>query len=84
MNFIIFYNRPQHTKSDQMPIRDIPSVTQLLKFGRDIASGMRHLAAKKFVHRDLAARNVLLNDSLICKVRQYMCLIVILACNDCS
>ena len=37
-------------------------------FAEDIASGMKHLANKRFVHRDLAARNVLLNDNLICKV----------------
>ena len=42
-----------------------------LKFAREIAAGMDHLAQKSFVHRDLAARNVLLDDSLTCKVRTY-------------
>ena len=45
-----------------------PTPSQLLRFGKDIALGMRHLARKGFVHRDLAARNILLNESLVCKV----------------
>ena len=47
---------------------DPPSPSQLLRFGKDIALGMRHLTKKGFVHRDLAARNILLNESLVCKV----------------
>ncbi len=41
---------------------------QLLKFCKDIATGMRHLAKKEFVHRDLAARNIMLDEKLVCKV----------------
>ena len=41
---------------------------QLLKFSKQIASGMKYLSEKSFVHRDLAARNVLLDESLNCKV----------------
>jgi len=40
----------------------------LLKFCKEIASGMEYLNGKKFIHRDLAARNVLLSTELICKV----------------
>jgi serine/threonine protein kinase len=49
----------------------IPTPKLLLKFCRDIASGMKHLANKMFIHRDLAARNVLLNDNLICKIADF-------------
>ena len=56
-----FYRPTNQTKK-------VPDNKQLLKFCRDIAKGMKHLASKSFVHRDLAARNVLLNDNLICKV----------------
>ena len=41
---------------------------QLLKFSRQITSGMAYLSKKAFVHRDLAARNILLDESLNCKV----------------
>uniref|UniRef100_A0A1X7VGF7 Protein kinase domain-containing protein n=1 Tax=Amphimedon queenslandica TaxID=400682 RepID=A0A1X7VGF7_AMPQE len=64
-------SRPQLDSNDPVPVRDVPSPQQLLKFCRDIASGMRHLVTKNFVHRDLAARNVLLNDNLICKIADF-------------
>ena len=44
---------------------------QFLRFSKQIASGMDHLARKSFVHRDLAARNIMLDDSLTCKVDKY-------------
>lgn len=40
----------------------------LLKFCREIASGMNYLSNKSFVHRDLAARNILVNAENTCKV----------------
>ena len=44
---------------------------QLLKFCRDIASGMNYLSSKAFVHRDLAARNILVAEDCTCKVSSY-------------
>ncbi|CAH1274736.1 TIE1 [Branchiostoma lanceolatum] len=43
----------------------------LMRIACDVASGMKHLAAKDVIHRDLAARNVLLTDSLIAKVADF-------------
>lgn len=42
-----------------------------LRLTNDIASGMQHLANKKFIHRDLAARNILLSHSLTCKISDF-------------
>jgi hypothetical protein len=44
--------------------------TELLKFCREIAMGMRYLATKGFMHKQLQARNVLLSRNLICKICQ--------------
>ncbi|XP_022109080.1 fibroblast growth factor receptor 3-like [Acanthaster planci] len=43
----------------------------LVKFARDVASGMAFLSSQKCVHRDLAARNVLVSDDLVCKVSDF-------------
>ncbi|KAI6659269.1 hypothetical protein LOD99_14942 [Oopsacas minuta] len=43
----------------------------LLRFCRDIADGMEHLAMKKFIHRDLAARNILIANDMSCRVADF-------------
>ena len=42
-----------------------------LRYCKEIAEGMAHLAQHNFVHRDLAARNVLLGSGMVCKVADF-------------
>ena len=41
------------------------------RMAADIARGMEHLSAARFIHRDLAARNVLVASTLSCKVADF-------------
>ncbi|XP_049876791.1 tyrosine-protein kinase hopscotch [Pectinophora gossypiella] len=43
----------------------------LLKFAKDIASGMDHISAKNMVHRDLAARNILVVNKHHVKISDF-------------
>ena len=56
-------------KTSGIKLTMIPPV--LLKFCREIASGMEHLASRNCVHRDLAARNVLLTKTMVCKIADF-------------
>eukprot|EP00118_Oscarella_pearsei_P010492 m.64686 g.64686 ORF g.64686 m.64686 type:complete len:723 (+) comp35271_c0_seq1:132-2300(+) len=43
----------------------------LMRFVRQVASGMEYLASQKFVHRDLATRNCMLDENLEVKVGDF-------------
>ena len=50
--------------------KPVPLPTKL-QICADVARGMRHLSAARFIHRDLAARNVLLDSGLTGKVADF-------------
>lgn len=47
------------------------STKKLLKFSKDIASGMEYLVSQRIVHRDLAARNVLVDIEECVKISDF-------------
>ncbi|KAJ0174068.1 hypothetical protein K1T71_010214 [Dendrolimus kikuchii] len=46
-------------------------ISHLLKYAKDIASGMDHVSAKNVVHRDLATRNVLVVNKYHVKISDF-------------
>ncbi|XP_065652140.1 tyrosine-protein kinase transmembrane receptor Ror isoform X4 [Hydra vulgaris] len=50
---------------------EILSDSDLITICKHIASGMNHLASKKFVHRDLATRNCLVGKDLLVKIADF-------------
>ncbi|KAI5642987.1 protein tyrosine kinase domain-containing protein [Phthorimaea operculella] len=50
---------------------DTLRTVNLLRFAKDIASGMDYISAKNMVHRDLAARNILVVDKNRVKISDF-------------
>ena len=72
---MFFFYRPGELVPDDLS-------QTLLRFCREIASGMNYLANKAFVHRDLAARNILLSSEATCKVCFLLYMHVSVVVND--
>jgi serine/threonine protein kinase len=62
---VLDYVKEQKAGGSTVPV----AVKQRMAF--EIAAGMAHLAAARFIHRDLAARNVLVDSQVTCKVADF-------------
>ena len=49
----------------------VPARTTALQIASDVAAGMAHFEAQRFVHRDLAARNILVGADRTCLVADF-------------
>eukprot|EP00045_Choanoeca_perplexa_P016408 m.221511 g.221511 ORF g.221511 m.221511 type:complete len:1317 (+) comp17251_c1_seq2:103-4053(+) len=61
----------QHYLSEQFNAGEELGLATKLRFAKEVASGMKCLAAAGCVHRDLSCRNILITSDLVCKLSDF-------------